>query len=68
MKILIVDDNRDALRSYFKALLSRIELREWAKNPQAQMASPSLEVDEADTVPIALEKLRTQSYEMSFFI
>lgn len=52
IRILVVDDNRDTLRTYIKALLRRIKPRE------------GVEVEEADTVSLALEKMSAQPFEI----
>lgn len=64
IRILVVDDNRDTLRTYTKALQRRIKLKEWDwSSPRTATESP-FEVEEADTVSLALEKLRIQPFEI----
>ena len=53
VRILVVEDNRDTLRSYVRALSRRIKAG----------GSP-LEVEDADTVSLALQKLRSQRFEV----
>lgn len=60
VRILVVDDNRDTLRLYIKALKKKIKIEERASKVNGAV----LEVEEADTVPLALEKLKSQSYDI----
>lgn len=53
IRILIVDDNRDTLRVYKRALTKKIKAKDEA-----------IEVEEADTVPSALKKLQSQFYDI----
>lgn len=53
VRILVVDDNRDTLRTYAKALQVKIK-------PQDQ----SFEVEDADTVSLALKKLKEKPFEL----
>ncbi|MFB2938394.1 response regulator [Aerosakkonemataceae cyanobacterium BLCC-F154] len=65
VRILIVDDNRDTLRTYSKAFLRRIRHKEWECNlPESLNPKSILEVESADTVQLALEKLEAQPFEI----
>jgi len=64
-RILVVDDNRDTLRTYVKALLRRVKPNEWEGSLLESTTKSLLEVEEADTVSLALEKLRTQTFEIA---
>lgn len=63
-RILVVDDNRDTLRTYTKALQRRIRLDERDLSLPAGVRQGSLEIEEADTVSLALEKLETEPFEI----
>jgi CheY-like chemotaxis protein len=60
LKILVVDDNRDTLRSYLKALKRKISSDIFTQG----IDKAKIEVEEADNVSLALEKLRTRSFEI----
>jgi CheY-like chemotaxis protein len=65
VRILVVDDNRDTLRTYNKALLRRIKPKDWdCSLPESVNTKSPLEVESADTVQFALEKLETQPFEI----
>ena len=64
IRILVVDDNRDTLRTYVKALLRRIKPKEGARSLSESETRSPLEVEEADSVSIALEKLKAQPFEI----
>lgn len=60
VRILVVDDNRDILRLYSKALKKKIKIEERLSKANGAV----IEVAEADTVSLALEKLASQPYEI----
>ncbi len=63
IKILVVDDDLKTLKLYIRALKKEIKV----KNKSSLLSSARetmLEVEEADTVPLALEKLKSQSYDI----
>lgn len=62
--ILVVEDNRDTLRTYIKALLRRVKIRDWDSKLISNEKKPSVEVEGADTVSIALEKLKKDPFEI----
>jgi DNA-binding NtrC family response regulator len=65
IKILVVDDNRDNLRSYVKELERHVKAKQWNSNSfygSDSALSPS--VESADTVSKALEKLRDNNYSI----
>jgi len=64
IRILVVEDNLDTLRTYIKALRRRIKTKEWYKSLPVRLSESLLEVEEADTVSLALEKLRAQPFEI----
>lgn len=64
IRILVVEDNLDTLRIYIKALRGRIKPKEWNQSSLAGDTESLLEVEEADTVSLALEKLRAQPFEI----
>lgn len=57
-RILVVDDNRDTVRTYIKALRRRIKSKERDRSLSAGAIESLLEVEDSDTVSLALEKLR----------
>jgi FixJ family two-component response regulator/Cdc6-like AAA superfamily ATPase len=62
-KILVVDDNRDTLRTYTKALLRKVRPQTSSLNfPDKEAAV--IEVADADTISIALEKLKKQRFDI----
>ncbi len=63
-RILVVDDNRDTLRLYAKALSRKIELKLQAQFSTTKTAVFPLEVEEADTVFLAIKKLETQPFDI----
>ena len=65
IRILVVDDNRDTLKTYTKALLLRIKPIDWNRNlsPGGSIQSP-LEVEEADTFTLAVGKLKNQQFDI----
>lgn len=64
IKILLVDDNRDTLRVYKKALKKKIKVKGSNYPLSPKERSEMLEVEEADTISVALEKLKNQSYDI----
>ncbi len=64
IRILIVDDNRDILRIYHKELKKKIRINRKDPYLSSKRGVESIEVDEADTVAQALEKLMSQAYEI----
>lgn len=64
IRILVVDDNRDSLRRYVRALESRLRLKEWGQQLPEGLKEELLDVEEADRVPLALGKLRDQIFEI----
>lgn len=63
-RILVVDDNRDTLRTYTKALLRKIEPKLQAQVSSSKTGVFPLEVEEADTVASATKKLGTQPFDI----
>lgn len=61
VRILVVDDNRDTLRAYVKALLRKVKPKEGIPG---KSTNALLEVEDADTVSLALEKLSSQPFEI----
>ena len=61
IKILVVDDNRDTLRIYIKALSRRIKPKGCNHNLLSRENESLIKIEEADTVTNALEKLKSQS-------
>lgn len=59
IRILVVDDNRDTLRLYVKALGRRIKHR----SSEAKV-NETLEIEDAYTIASALTKLKEQPYEI----
>lgn len=64
VRILVVDDNRDTLRTYTKALLRNIKPKVWGRGSQESESQLFVEIEEADTVSLALGKLRNQSLDL----
>jgi DNA-binding NtrC family response regulator len=64
IRILVVDDNRDTLRTYIKALLRSIKPKEWDRSVLESATKPQLQVEDADTFSLALEKLGTQRLDI----
>jgi CheY-like chemotaxis protein len=64
VRILIVDDNRDTLSLYRKALKKRIKINKKDSHLSSGRGDISIEVEEADTIPLALEKLNSQTFEI----
>jgi len=61
IRILIVDDNRDTLRTYVKTLLRSIKSKEsLSENGNYEL----IEVEDADTFSLAIEKLKTQRFDI----
>ena len=63
-RILVVDDNRDTLRTYVKALRLRIRPKEWKNTLSGEITEPLIEVEDADTFTLALQKLREKPFEI----
>lgn len=64
LRILVVDDNLDTLRVYVKNLLRKIKTKNWDQALLNTTNKSSIEVEEADTVSLALKKLGTQMFEI----
>ncbi|UCH96658.1 MAG: response regulator [Candidatus Aminicenantes bacterium] len=64
VRILLVDDNRDTLRVYKKALTKKIKVNGSNYTLSPKEKTGMVEVEEADTISLALEKLKTQSYDI----
>jgi ActR/RegA family two-component response regulator len=64
IRILVVDDNRDTLRTYVKALRLRIRPKEWETTLTGEITEPLMEVEEADTVTLSLKKLKEKPFEI----
>lgn len=64
IKILIVDDNRDTLRTYTRALQRRVKLDDFRRNPVTKDLSAQIEIESADTVSSALDRLRRHPFEL----
>jgi DNA-binding NtrC family response regulator len=64
IRILVVDDNLDALRTYVKALQLRVKPKGWERPLSGELVEPLIEVEDADTVSLALQKLETQLFEI----
>jgi CheY-like chemotaxis protein len=64
VKILIVDDNRDTIQTYHRALKKKLNvIPEYTGTPK-QGSRPLLEIEESDTVPSALKKMQLESCEI----
>lgn len=63
-RILIVDDNRDTLRTYKKALLRNMKPKEGKAFSLDEVTDPVIVVEDVDTVPLGLQKLRTHPFEI----
>lgn len=64
LSILVVDDNRDTLRTYTKALRRKITGQKLGSGLPKRTTGSILEVDAADTVPLALKKLHEQPFDI----
>lgn len=64
IRILVVDDNHDALNIYTKALLRNIKPKEWHHTLKESLGRSPIEVEVADSVSLALAKLRAQPFEI----
>jgi CheY-like chemotaxis protein len=64
IRILVVDDNRDALKTYIKALQLRIRPKEGERPLPGELVEPLIEVEDADTVSLALQKLGTHLFDI----
>jgi CheY-like chemotaxis protein len=64
IRILVVDDNRDTLKTYTKALLRRIKANEWDRISLRVGDKPLLEVESADTISLAVERLNTKPFDI----
>lgn len=64
IRILVVDDNRDTLKTYTKALLRGIKPNEWDRISLRVGDKPLLEVEYADTISLALERLNTKPFDI----
>jgi DNA-binding NtrC family response regulator len=63
IRILVVDDNRDTLRTYIKAILQRVKPQEWTRGLPTLDYS-QIEVEDADTISLAIEKMSMKSFEI----
>ena len=61
INILLVDDNRDTLRTYTKAILRKIKPNENSINITEK---GFVQIEDADTVTLAFKKLQTQSFDL----
>jgi len=64
IRILIVDDNRDTLKTYARAILRNIKAREINQNSSEGYILQLPEIDEADTILVAKEKLISKSFDL----
>jgi CheY-like chemotaxis protein len=64
LRILLVDDNPDILRTYTKALRREIIPRRWNKNPIENGVVPGIDVISADTSSLATRRLREESFDI----
>ncbi len=64
IRILVVDDNRDVLNTYTKAILRRIKPEDFQYCSSRQTENWPLEVVNADSVSLAFDKLRNLSFEI----
>jgi len=64
IRILVVDDNRDNLRTYVKALRRKLKSKEWNQSLPRRLNNELIEVEDADAVSLALEKLENQLFEI----
>lgn len=64
LRILLVDDNPDILRTYTKALLREITPRRWNRDVFEGRVPPRIDVVKADTSSLALRKLREESFDI----
>jgi ActR/RegA family two-component response regulator len=63
-RILLVDDNLDTLRTYTKFLLLRMKAKERESRLADGIIEPVIEIEDADTVSIGLQKLRAQVFDI----
>jgi len=64
IKILIVEDNRDTLRIYGKALKRRIKIKYFGKKLSNEEKGALIEIEEAETVRQAFEKLKIIQFDL----
>jgi CheY-like chemotaxis protein len=63
LRILLVDDNPDILRTYTKALRREIVPRPWNTNLFGS-GTAAIDVISADTSALAIKKLREESFDI----
>lgn len=64
IRILVVDDNRDTLRTYVKALGRKLKAKKWDRHTPKRLNNGVIDIEDADTVSLALEKLHKQQFEI----
>ena len=64
VRILVVDDNRDTLKTYVKALGRKLKPKEADQQITKRLIDEFVEIEVADTVSLALEKLQDQHFEI----
>jgi CheY-like chemotaxis protein len=64
IRILLVDDDPETLRSYVKLIQRRVEVDELFQDTKGSSGKTSLQLECVDNVPEAIEKLRTQTFEL----
>lgn len=64
VRILIVDDNKDTIRTYKKALTRLLKPNEWDFSPLTQTSEAYLEIEEAESVQQAVKKLHSKQFEI----
>ncbi|MCI0490576.1 MAG: response regulator [Blastocatellia bacterium] len=64
IRVLIVDDNRDTLRAYTKALQRKIKMIGRDRNSMEGSPLSLLEVENADTITLAREKLKAKPFDI----
>lgn len=64
IRILVVDDNRDTLKTYTKALLRRIKPKDLLRRLSSTEDKSLLEVEYADTISLALERLNAKPFDI----
>ena len=63
-RILLVDDNLDTLKTYTKFLLLGTKAKERECRLANGIIEPVIEIEDADAVSLALQKLRAQAFDI----
>ena len=64
VRILVVDDNRDTLKIYVRALGKKLKPKGEERHIKKKLMVESVEIEDVDTVSLALKKLRNKSFEI----